>query len=288
MTPDEYCQKKIGAAGSSFYYSFLFLPQDKRRAITALYAFCREVDDVVDECRDSGIARTKLAWWRSELETSFRGQSSHPVTRALMPVVGHYRLQLEQFLEIIDGMEMDIDPAPYASFEELRVYCHRVASVVGLMSASIFGYNIPRTLDFARNLGLALQLTNIIRDIGEDARRNRIYLPQEDLRRFGVDAADILYARDNSAFRTLMEFEAQRAYRYYELAMEQLAETDRPQQTPSLIMAAIYRATLDEIRTSAYPVLTHRVTLPALRKLWVAWKTQRREVRRAKCTRRAI
>ncbi|MHB8453132.1 MAG: presqualene diphosphate synthase HpnD [Acidiferrobacterales bacterium] len=288
MSPDEYCQQKIGAAGSSFYYSFLFLPQDKRRAITALYAFCREVDDVVDECHDPELARTKLAWWRSELETSFRGQSSHPVTRALLPVVRHYRLSLEQFLEIMDGMEMDINPAPYTSFEELRLYCHRVASVVGLMSASIFGCNSPRTLDFARNLGLALQLTNIIRDIGEDARRNRIYLPQDDLRRFGVDAMDILNARDNTAFRALMEFEAQRAYQYYDLAMEQLADTDRLHQTPSLIMAAIYRSTLDEIRNGAYPVLTHRVALPPLRKLWIAWKTQRREVRRAKCIQRAI
>ncbi len=287
MTPDEYCQQKIGAAGSSFYYSFLFLPQEKRRAITALYAFCREVDDVVDECHDPDLARIKLAWWRNELENSFRGQSSHPVTRALMPVIRNYQLQQEQFLEIIDGMEMDTDPAPYASFEELRVYCHRVASVVGLMSATIFGYSSPRTLDFARNLGLALQLTNIIRDIGEDARRNRIYLPQDDLQRFRVDAADILHTRDNTAFHALMEFEAQRAYEYYDLAMEHLDDSDRWRQTPSLIMAAIYRSTLDEIRSSAYPVLTHRVALTPLRKLWVAWKTRRREARRAKCTKRA-
>jgi len=286
MTPDEYCQHRVDTAGSSFYYSFLFLPNDTRRAITALYAFCREVDEIVDECSDPQLARIKFAWWRREIEDSFRGKPSHPVCRALMPVIQHYQLPLDPFLETINGMEMDIEPARYASFEDLSVYCRRVGSEVGILSASIFGYRDMRTLDFVRNLGLALQLTNIIRDVGEDVRRNRIYLPQDDLRQFGVDTADILNSRNTSDFRALMDFEARRAYQYYDMAMQCLTADDRRNQTPNLIMAAIYRATLDEIRSGGYPVLSGRVTLTPLRKLWIAWKTQRREKRLAKYAQR--
>ncbi len=282
MTPDEYCTHKVGSAGSSFYYSFLFLSRAKRRAITALYAFCREIDDIVDECSDAQVAHTKLAWWREEIDRTFRGQPNHPVSRALNPAIEHYGLPRAQFLEIIDGMQMDIEQTRYASFAELKVYCHRVASVVGLLSAAIFGYRNERTAAFARNLGLAFQLTNIIRDVGEDARRNRIYLPLEDLLHFGVEPMEILTGQGGANFHALMEFEAQRAGRFYEEAMQNLVVDDRADQIPSLIMAAIYRATLDEIGAANYPVLRARVSLTPLRKFWIAWKTQRRELRLAK------
>jgi len=199
MTPDQYCQEKAIQSGSSFYYSFLYLPSEKRRAITALYAFCREVDDVVDECTDVSVARAKLAWWRQETAAIFDATAgnkpSHPVARALAEVAGSFNLTAERLNQIIDGMEMDLDYNRYADFETLRLYCYHVASVVGLCSAEIFGYSNPETLKYAQDLGLAFQLTNIIRDVGEDARRDRIYLPQDELARFGVTDEDILHSR---------------------------------------------------------------------------------------------
>jgi len=186
MTPDQYCQEKTAASGSSFYYSFLFLPKDKRRAITALYAFCREVDDVVDECSDEQVARTTLNWWRGQVAEIYAGKPQHPVAIALVPVVKQFNLAQEHLLEIIDGMEMDLDQPRYADFKSLQLYCYRVASVVGLLSVEIFGYSNRQTLKYAHDLGIAFQLTNIIRDVGEDARRNRIYLPMDEMQQFNV------------------------------------------------------------------------------------------------------
>jgi len=272
MTPDQYCHDKAAASGSSFYYSFLFLTPDKRRAITALYAFCREVDDVVDECSDEQVARTTLNWWRAQVAEIYGGKPQHPVALALVPVVRQFNLAQEYLLEIIDGMEMDLNQPRYPDFESLQLYCYRVASVVGLLSAEIFGYSDRRTLDYAHDLGIAFQLTNIIRDVGEDARRNRIYLPMDELQQFGVPAADILNARETEAFHKLMEFQVERAQRYYRQALEHLPAADRKAQRTGLIMAAIYRTTLDEIVASGCHVLKERVSLPPLRKFWLAFK----------------
>ena len=273
MSPDEYCQQKAASSGSSFYYSFLFLPAQRRRAITALYAFCREVDDVVDEGMDTQVAAAKLAWWRSEVANLFAGRPQHPVTRALEPHRDEYGLSAARLNEIIDGMEMDLQQSRYLDWAGLETYCYRVASVVGLLAAGIFGYRDARTLDYARHLGIAFQLTNIIRDVGEDARKNRVYLPVEDLQRYGVPAADILEARETSSFRELMQFEAERARGYYASAMSALPPADRRAQRPGLIMAAIYRALLDEIQRDGFRVLTQRTSLTPLRKFWIAWRT---------------
>ncbi|HEX7250801.1 MAG TPA: presqualene diphosphate synthase HpnD [Burkholderiales bacterium] len=273
MTPDEYCQQKAAASGSSFYYSFLFLPAERRRAITALYAFCREVDDVVDETHDAQLAATKLAWWRVEVANMFAGKAQHPVTRALGVFQEQFSISQEHLNEIIDGMEMDLTQSRYLDWAGLERYCHRVAGVVGLLAAGIFGYRDPRTLEYARNLGLAFQLTNIIRDVGEDARKNRIYLPMEDLKRFNVVAADILNARQTPDFRELLKFEAQRAKDYYRKAFDALPAQDRKAQRAGLIMAAIYRALLEEIERDGFQVLKTRTSLTPLRKLWIAWKT---------------
>jgi len=273
MTPDEYCRQKAAASGSSFYYSFLFLPGERRRAITALYAFCREVDDVVDEAMDPQLAAAKLAWWRAEVANLFAGQPQHPVTRALEPHRDSYGLSAARLNEIIDGMEMDLRQSRYLDWAGLEAYCYRVASVVGLLAAGIFGYRDARTLDYAKHLGIAFQLTNIIRDVGEDARKNRVYLPVEDLRRYGVPAADILQARETPAFRELMQFEAERARGYYAAAMSALPPADRRAQRPGLIMAAIYRALLEEIQRDGFRVLTQRTALTPLRKFWIAWRT---------------
>jgi len=177
MTPDEYCQHKAAQSGSSFYYSFLFLAPERRRAITALYAFCREVDDAVDEPSDPSAARATLAWWRGEVTRLFAGNPHHPVTRALDPAIEPFGITKVQLNEIMDGMEMDLNQNRYLNFAGLQLYCHRVAGVVGALAAGIFGYRNPRTREYAEKLGLAFQLTNIIRDVGEDARKNRIYLP---------------------------------------------------------------------------------------------------------------
>jgi phytoene synthase len=273
MTPDEYCQHKAATSGSSFYYSFLFLPPPRRRAITALYAFCREVDDVVDECHDPQIAATKLAWWRQELGRLYAGQPEHPVTQALRPVLEQFNLPQEQLLEIIDGMEMDLQQTRYLDFKALSLYCYRVASVVGLLAAEIFGYQDRQTQKYAHDLGTAFQLTNIIRDVGEDARRGRVYLPLDELQRFDVALSDLLNARYSDNFRRLMEFQIERAEQYYTQAMSELPAADRKAQRPGLVMAAIYRTLLAEIRRDGCQVLSQRTSLTPVRKLWIAWRT---------------
>jgi phytoene synthase len=273
VTPDEYCQDKAAKSGSSFYYSFLFLPPQRRRAITALYAFCREVDDVVDECTDTGIAHTKLAWWRQELERLYAGAPQHPVTRALAPALAPFAIKHEHLSEIIDGMEMDLSQNRYLDFVALEQYCHRVAGVVGLLAASIFGYRDERTLAYAHTLGLAFQLTNIIRDVGEDSRKGRIYLPLDELRQFGVSPADVLHSRQSENFVRLMNYQIERAERYYRDAFAQLPQSDRKAQRPGLVMAAIYRTLLREIADDGCKVLNQRTALTPVRKLWIAWKT---------------
>jgi len=273
MTPDEYCQQKAAASGSSFYYSFLFLPPPQRRAITALYAFCREIDDVVDECSDPSIAAAKLVWWRTEVAALYGGAPHHPVTRALAPLAAPFGITQAHLNEILDGMEMDLRQARYADFGALERYCYHVAGVVGVLAVGIFGYANAQTLRYAETLGTAFQLTNIIRDVGEDAHKNRIYLPLDELQRFEVAPGDILAGRHTDAFGRLMDFQVQRAQGYYDRALALLPNEDRRAQRPGLVMAAIYRTLLGEIRRDGCRVLAHRVALTPLRKLWIAWRT---------------
>ena len=273
MSPDEYCQQKTVQSGSSFYYSFLFLPPERRRAITALYAFCREVDDTVDECTDQSIARIKLAWWRNEVAATYNGAPTHPVMQALQPHLAVYQLEQKHMQAIIDGMEMDLDQTRYLDYPAMQRYCWHVASVVGILSASIFGVTNPKTLEYAEKLGLAFQLTNIIRDVGEDARKGRIYLPVNELQQFNVTAADLLNARHSEKFENLMRFQVERAKKVYDEAFALLPKEDRRAQRPGLMMAAIYRTVLDEIERDNFHVLTQRISLTPLRKLWLAWKT---------------
>ena len=272
-TPDDYCSEKAAASGSSFYQSFRFLPPPRRRAITALYAFCREVDDVVDEVSDPAVARVKLAWWRTEVHAIFSGTPRHPVAQALQSVVRDFPLPEEHFQAVIDGMNMDLEQNRYLDFTTLERYCHRVAGVVGLMSAEIFGRTQAATLDYARNLGIAFQLTNIIRDVGEDARRGRIYLPQDEMAAAGVTAEDLFQRRVTPEFQTLMKQQVVRARTFYSTAMSALPAVDRRAQRPGLIMAAIYEALLTEIERDGFHVLDQRIALTPVRKAWLAWKT---------------
>ena len=274
MTPEQYVQDKAAASGSSFYYAFLFLPPPRRAAITAFYAFCREVDDVVDEVSDPGVARGKLAWWQAEVAQSFAGQPSHPVMKALMPWTREFGLEQEQLLAVIRGCEMDLEQTRYLDFAGLQRYCHLVAGVVGEVSARIFGQTETATTGYAHTLGLAFQLTNIIRDVGEDAMRGRIYLPMSELQQFDVKAREILDRQYSDRFQNLMRFQAERAHRLYDEALAQLPAADRRAQKPGLMMASIYRTLLREIEHDGFHVLHQRVSLTPVRKLWLAWKVQ--------------
>ncbi len=273
MTPEEYCQNKTAKSGSSFYYSFLFLPKKKRLAITALYAFCREVDDIADAEMDNKIKLVKLEWWRTEIEALFAGSPNHPVTHALFTSIHNFKLDKKYFLEIIDGMEMDLKTVRFNNFEELNLYCYRVAGVVGILSASIFGYKNPQTIEFAKKLGLALQLTNIIRDVYEDSLRDRLYLPLDELEQFGISEKDIFNRKDSESFHQLMRFHAERAHQCYRDAFATLPLEDRYNQKTGTIMAAIYENTLSEMEDDKLQVLKHKVVIPPFRKIIIAFKT---------------
>jgi phytoene synthase len=271
MSPDQYCLEKTKQSGSSFYYSFYFLPSAKRRALIALYAFCREIDDVVDDCKAPEIAQLTLNWWKSELDQLYVGNPQHPVSQALLPIIHAFSLQKELFLEIIDGMQMDLGQVRYASFKNLQLYCYRVAGVVGELTVPILGYTQRDTLKFAHKLGLAFQLTNIIRDVGEDAVRGRIYLPQDELQQFNVPEADILAGKVSPQFTALMEFQIQRAEQYYQEAFALLPKKDRRAQRVSLIMAAIYHTLLKRIqKEGAGQVLVQHISLTGFYKIYLA------------------
>ncbi|WP_374639039.1 presqualene diphosphate synthase HpnD [Hydrogenophaga sp.] len=283
MSPQEYAQQKAAASGSSFYYAFLFLPAPRRAAITAFYAFCREVDDVVDEVQDLGVAQAKLGWWRQEVAQAYAGKPSHPALQALMPHCPVYGIEARHLLAVIDGCQMDLDQNRYLDFANLQQYCHLVAGIVGEVAARIFGQTEAATTEYAHCLGLAFQLTNIIRDVGEDAVRGRIYLPVNDLQRFDLKAHELLKrgavpgsdpADFERRFRALMDFQCQRALRTYDEALALLPAADRQAQKPGLMMASIYRTLLQEIAADPMLVLTQRVSLTPLRKFWLAWKVQ--------------
>jgi phytoene synthase len=273
MTPEQYVQEKAAASGSSFYYAFLFLAPPRRAAITAFYAFCREVDDVADDVGDPGIAATKLAWWRGEVAATFDGRPSHPAMRALLPHITSYGITPAHLLAVIEGCQMDVDQSRYLDFAGLARYCDLVAGVVGEVAANIFGRTLATTVDYAHRLGLAMQLTNIIRDVGDDARRGRIYLPVSELQQFDVKAAEILERRYSDRFFALMRFQALRAHRTYDEATALLGDADRRSQKPGLMMANIYRTLLREIEADDFAVLHQRIALTPIRKLWIAMQT---------------
>ncbi|MBN1378420.1 MAG: presqualene diphosphate synthase HpnD [Gammaproteobacteria bacterium] len=282
MTPDEYCQQKASSSGSSFYYSFLFLPEVKRRAIVALYAFCREVDDIVDELDDKKRAAQKLDGWRDEINRLYHATPQHPVTQALVLHLKQFNLAEEYFYEIIDGMEMDLSNHTYQNFSELSLYCYRVASVVGLLSAEIFGYSNRNTLKYANDLGMAFQLTNILRDVKEDADRGRIYIPHNEMLEYGVTADMLKLTHTTQSMRNLFRQQARRANEYYVSALNCLPNEDRYAQRAGLIMAAIYKKILYKIERKNYCVLERRINIPVWQKLWIAMRTYQQEKKLSK------
>ena len=280
MTPEQYVQDKVSGSGSSFYYAFLFLPPPRRAAITAFYAFCREVDDVVDETLDPSVAASKLQWWRQEVAQAYKGAPSHPVMRALMPLAPRFGIEEAHLAAVIEGCQTDLDQTRFLDYPALQRYCHLVAGVVGEVAASIFGRTQPATVQYAHQLGLAMQLTNIIRDVGDDARRGRIYLPMAELQRFDVKAHEVLQRAApwgySDRFQALMCFQADRAHATYDAALRLLPEADRAAQKPGLMMANIYRTLLREVESQQFQVLHQRTSLTPLRKLWIATTTHLR------------
>lgn len=274
MRPEQYVQEKAAGSGSSFYYAFLFLPAPRRAAITAFYAFCREVDDVVDEAVDMGVAATKLAWWSQEVKRAFIGNPSHPAMRALLPHAANYGIEERHLQDVIAGCRMDLEQTRYLDYPNLERYCHLVAGVVGEVAARIFGQEAAQTTQYAHTLGQALQLTNIIRDVGEDALRGRIYLPVSELQQFDVKAHEVLKRQYSDRFTALMQFQSRRAHALYDQALQLLPDQDRRSQKPGLMMASIYRTLLREIEAANFQVLHQRVRLTPLRKLWLAWRVQ--------------
>ncbi len=264
-------------SGTNFYYAFRILPETKRRAIYALYAFCRTVDDCVDE--PDGEREPGLQRWLAEVQRAYAGRPETELGRELAEAVTRFPIPRGAFEDIVSGCRMDLTTTRYATFAELRVYCERVASAVGLASIEIFGYDDLRTREYAVELGLALQLTNIRRDIAQDTARDRLYLPLEDLARFGVGEAELVaYARDPARPRPaglapLLAFEADRARSHYAAAARLLPGPDRRSLAAAEIMGAIYRAVLESWAGRGYPVGGPRVKLGTLRKLWIAGRT---------------
>jgi phytoene synthase len=274
MSPQEYCKQKTKESHSSFLFAFLFLSQKKRNALTALYAFCREVDDIADECKEYGIGKKKLDWWRLEIDRLYNNKPQHPVTKALLPYIADYELDKAYFVEIIDGMEMDLNFTRYESFKQLQLYCYRVASTVGILSAQIFGYKDSKTLKYAHNLGIALQLTNIIRDIGEDAKRGRIYIPLDELKKFNITETEILKYINDKKMRDLVENQTKRAHDFYKLALNNLPNEDKVNQRPGLMMGNIYYELLSKIsKGSPENILNQKIGLSNLRKILIVLLT---------------
>ena len=275
MQPLEYCRLKAAESKSSFLSGFRFLPQAQREAMTVLYAFCRELDDVADDSSNPAVAQAALNWWRADLAKAFTEQMpEHPVNQALKTVLRSFALPHGEFSELIDGMQMDLEQARYNSFDDLKLYCRRAAGVVGCLIARILGFTQPQTLEYADKMGLALQLTNIIRDVGEDARMGRIYLPQEDLQHFGVSEQDILSANATPEFARLMQFQYERALNAYREAVALLLPCDKKRQKAGLVMGSIYYALLREIeRDGLGNVLRYKIRIPNPRKMRIALKT---------------
>jgi 15-cis-phytoene synthase len=282
MTPDDYCAAEIGGPDSNLYYSLLFLPSATRRAASAVHAFAHEVNDVVDECEDPGVARTKLDWWREEILRTYAGAARHPITQALAPVIAAQKFKRELLLAIINAAEATLGHVRFETFDALRAHCHATGSIPAELAAMVLGFTDPATRRSAQTLGLALRLTEIVANIGHDVRRDRLYLPAEELRRFGATESDMLACRHTPALESLLAYAAERARRLLDDADAHLPDCDRANQLPGQIQAALARVHLDEINADGYRTIERRLALTPIRKLWIAWKTRARERRRAR------
>ena len=270
MTPIQYCYEKVKTSKSNFTWAFYFISQDRRDALISLYAFCREIDDIVDETLEPEVATAKINWWKAEINRLFHETPQHPVTKSLLKFIHICELNEAYFIEMLDGMEMDLKFNRYENFKQLQLYCYRVAGVVGILSVKILGFKNQATLKYAHDLGIALQLTNIIRDVGEDARKNRIYIPLDELKEFSVSEDEILKFKESNHLSNLMFHQIARAEVFYKNAYQKLPKEDINPQIPGLIMGKIYETLLLEIkRDKPEQTLNHKVLLPPFRKVLV-------------------
>jgi len=279
MSSAKYCEDKTRGSGSSFFYAFLFLPEDQRRAMMALYAFCREVDDIADEVSDKTVAARKLAFWGEEIARTFADKPRHPVGQELNWARAHFNLNEELFIEILDGMLMDVEGKPMLKSSDLALYCHRVAGVVGLLTIEIFGHRAHQSARFASTLGEALQLTNILRDLKEDAARGRIYIPQQDRIRFGVTDQDFVDGNMSDGMHQLIQHYIDKIAGLYQQALDLLPAEDRQSLRPSLLMGAIYFAHFQRIRKHPDLLWVQPPRLLPVHKIWIAWRMWRYEKR---------
>lgn len=254
---------------SNFYYSFLLLPKPKREAINVVYAWCRVADDIVDEEENITTKRQRLLSWAKEFEKGIDGTSQYALVNRLAQIIRSFNIPLHHFQDLIRGMEMDLTNTRYARFDDLKVYCYRAASTVGLISTEIFGYKHEGAKEYAVNLGIALQLTNILRDVSTDAKKGRIYLPKEDMERFGYTEDELLSNTYNEKFYRLMKFEAERARHYFAEAIRHLSEEDKPLFIAALIMQEIYFRLLQDIERAEYNVFAHRIRIPNFKKILI-------------------
>lgn len=272
MSAAAYCRELTARSRSNFYYAFLFLPEHRRQALEGVYSFCRLVDDVVDSDAPAGEKYAGLARWRAEVAAVYGGTPSHPVSAKLAQAIRWFPIRREDLEAVIDGCAMDVEKQRYASWDELRTYCYRVASAVGLMCIEIFGCASDKARNYAVDLGIALQLTNILRDVGEDAARGRVYLPAEDLAAFGVDESDLRAGRRTPGFERLMRFQAGRARAHYLRARASLGEPERRRLYIAEIMGDIYFALLERIESSGFDVFGHKSSLSSSLKMGIALK----------------
>jgi phytoene synthase len=256
---------------SNFYYSFLFLPKPQREAIETIYAFCRQSDDIVDGGDSVREKRVHLRQWADELERSLYGVSRYPILNRLSSVIKRFNIPLHHFYDLLKGMEMDLRKRRYKTWDELEQYCFRAASTVGLICAEVFGYKHPDTRQYAINLGIALQLTNILRDVKGDAKKGRIYLPEEDLQRFGYSEQELFASVYNESFVQLMKFEVERARSYFLKAKTHLHEDDKTFMFAARTMGLIYYQLLRRIEAAQYNVFSRRIRIPSLWKLFFAF-----------------
>lgn len=268
MNPEQYCIDLLKKNDAYFDISFLRLPHDKRRAITAIHALCQSLDDVVNTIDDKEIAAAKLKWWRGEISALFNDSPTHPITQALLPATKTFDLHEPQFLEILEGKVMDLDHQPYPDFKSLSLYCYRASGVVSLLSAQILGFTDKGTLKFANDIGIAIGLSNLIRDLGENALRGRIYLPVDEMIRFGVYSPDLLQLKGSAELTALLSFQAKRADSFYQSALKALPKSDHYRQKPALMMASLAMDLLSVMKKNGFDTLTQKYSLIRPRKAY--------------------
>lgn len=273
MTPQQYCQEQVLREGSSLYYSLRFLPTAQRHTLTALHAFFYEISEIKHKCQDIDVAKAKFQWWQQEITRTFENASQHPICQALTEPIQHYQLQQHYFQEIVEGLQLDLEVTGYAKFEDLEEYCKHTSSVLSLLGTQVLGYQNDSTLKYAEQLGIALQLTYILRGLRRDTLKRRIYIPQDELERFGVNKQTLLDGQLTEMIQAVLAYQATRIRAYYHHAFQYLAKEDCFNQRSGLIRAQLALATLQEIENDGYQVFKHKIHLTPLRKLWITWRT---------------